>query len=37
MEEIYQLTRERVRQIKDKALTRLRESRGSRALISYSD
>jgi RNA polymerase primary sigma factor len=33
--EMYQLTRERVRQIKDKALARLRDSRGSRALIAY--
>jgi RNA polymerase primary sigma factor len=35
--EMYNLTRERVRQIKDKALARLRESRGSRVLISYLD
>jgi RNA polymerase primary sigma factor len=35
--EMYHLTRERVRQIKDKALARLRESRSSRVLISYLD
>ncbi|MGF7078497.1 sigma-70 family RNA polymerase sigma factor [Mucilaginibacter sp. UYCu711] len=35
--EMYQLTRERVRQIKDKALSRLRDSRSSRVLISYLD
>jgi RNA polymerase primary sigma factor len=35
--EMYQLTRERVRQIKDKALARLRDSRSSRVLISYLD
>jgi RNA polymerase primary sigma factor len=35
--EMYQLTRERVRQIKDKALARLRQSRSSQVLISYLD
>lgn len=35
--EMYHLTRERVRQIKDRALARLRESRSSRVLISYLD
>jgi len=35
--EMYHLTRERVRQIKDRALAKLRESRGSRVLISYLD
>jgi RNA polymerase primary sigma factor len=33
--EVYHLTRERVRQIKDKALARLRDSRGSRTLKTY--
>ncbi len=35
--EMYHLTRERVRQIKDRALARLRESRSSRVLVSYLD
>lgn len=35
--EKYQLTRERVRQIKDKALARLRDSRRSRTLQTYLD